>query len=379
LTGAVRETDTVSRLGGDEFVVLLADLGHDPAEAAAAVESIGSQILAVLTEPFVFGRVSHRGSASVGLTVFGAEAGSLEDVLKQADVAMYRAKESGGGACRFFDPQIESAMRDRAVLESDLLRAVAENEFELYFQPQSDLAGRVKGAEALIRWHHPERGLVMPAGFIPFAEETGLIVTVGRWVLEAACRELVRWQSDPHLAGLRLAVNVSSRQFQEPGFADDCLATLARTGARPDRLDLELTESLLVTDVDAVIAKMGVLRAAGVAFTLDDFGTGYSSLAYLKRMPLDQLKIDRAFVQDILTDPNDAAIAETIVALARALSLRVIAEGVESEAQRDYLALSGCADFQGYFFSRPLPAAEFAEFVRRADAAAGATPLVPIG
>jgi EAL domain-containing protein (putative c-di-GMP-specific phosphodiesterase class I) len=249
-----------------------------------------------------------------------------------------------------------------------LLRAIAENQFELYFQPQSCSDGRIKGVEALIRWNHPERGTVMPAEFIPFAEETGLILAVGRWVLETACAQLVAWADDDRMADLTVAINVSSLQFQQPDFVEEVVTALERAGADPKRLDLELTESLLVKDVDEVIIKMRALRSKGVHFTLDDFGTGYCSLYYLKHMPLDQLKIDRTFVRDLLTDPNDAVIAETIVGLAQTLGLSVIAEGVESAEQRDRLASFGCHDFQGYFFSRPLPIASFEAFLRQSTA-----------
>jgi predicted signal transduction protein with EAL and GGDEF domain len=364
LRACVREGDTVARLGGDEFVVVVIDIDRNQEEAAAVLETIGGQILAVLNRTFRFGNITHVTSGSIGLTLFKGGDASVENLLKQADLAMYKAKEAGRNACRFFDPHMEAVVRERAALEADLLLAIAENQFQLHYQAQVGSGGQLKGAEALIRWNHPQRGWVPPVEFIPFAEETGLILPLGRWVLETACNQLAAWAAHPETADLTMAVNVSSRQFQQPDFVEQILATLECTGADPTRLDLELTESLLVEDVDEVIEKMLALRVKGVNFTLDDFGTGYSSLFYLKRMPLDKLKIDRTFVRDLLSDPNDAAIAKTVVALAHALGLGVVAEGVETAAQRDVLASFGCHDYQGYFFSRPLPVERFEEFVR---------------
>ncbi len=367
LLASVREGDTVARLGGDEFVIVLIDIGHNQEDAAAALETTGEHVLAVLNQPFQLGNITHVTSASIGLALFKDDRASVEDVLKQADLAMYKAKESGRNACRFFDPHMEEVTRERVALEADLLLAIAEEQFQLHYQPQVGSSGRLVGAEALIRWNHPTRGVVPPIDFIPFAEETGLILPIGRWVLECACSQLVAWAADPATADLKIAVNVSTRQFQQVDFVEQVVATLKTTAANPNRLDLELTESLLIESVDEVIEKMAALRALGVSITLDDFGTGYSSLFYLKRMPLDQLKIDRTFVRDVILDENDAAIAKTVVALARALGLGVVAEGVETAEQRDVLADFGCRDYQGYFYSPPLPTASFEEFVRRWD------------
>jgi EAL domain-containing protein (putative c-di-GMP-specific phosphodiesterase class I) len=278
---------------------------------------------------------------------------------------MYKSKEGGRNACRFFDPGMETIARERAALETDLRRAIIEKQFELYYQPQVGSDGALRGAEALIRWKHPHRGMVPPDTFIPLAEETGLIVPLGQWVLESACNQMAIWATRPHTASLKIAVNVSAREFQQPGFVEHILATLASTGADPNRLELELTESVLVENVDTIIEKMMALRVLGVSFSLDDFGTGYSSLSYLKRMPLDNVKIDRSFVRDLLVDPNDAAIALTVVALADALGFGVIAEGVETVEQLDFLAGCGCYTYQGYFFSRPLPLESFEKFVRQ--------------
>ena len=288
--------------------------------------------------------------------------------MKQADLAMYKSKAAGRNALRFFDPDMETSVMERAALEADLREAIEQRQFLLHYQPQ--LAdGRLTGCEVLVRWQHPLRGMVSPAEFIPLAEETGLILPLGHWVLEAACRQLAHWAARPATADLTLAVNVSAHQFRQAGFVDQVLAVLKNTGANPQRLKLELTESLLVDNVEDIIGKMFALKAKGVGFSLDDFGTGYSSLAYLKRLPLDQLKIDQSFVRDVLSDPNDAAIARTVIALAASLGLGVIAEGVETEAQRDFLAASGCHAYQGYLFSRPLPVDKFEELLAAREAA----------
>jgi EAL domain-containing protein (putative c-di-GMP-specific phosphodiesterase class I) len=277
---------------------------------------------------------------------------------------MYQAKTAGRSTLRFFNPGMQLAVAERASLEADLRNALSQQEFLLHYQPQIDAQERIVGVEALLRWAHPQRGMVSPAQFIPLAEETGLVLPLGRWVLHTACSMLAAWQHDPALSHLTMAVNVSSRQFRNDGFVDDVARVLAVTGAPPGQLKLELTESLLVEDMEATIATMEALRAHGVGFSLDDFGTGYSSLAYLKRMPLEQLKIDQSFVRDLLTDPNDAAIVRTIIALADSLGLEAIAEGVETVQQRDWLARAGCQCYQGYFFSRPLPSDRLEHLLR---------------
>jgi diguanylate cyclase (GGDEF)-like protein len=363
LTASVREGDTVARLGGDEFVVVLVNVGQKEKEAAAVVESTGERILGVLSQSFPLGGVAYRSSASAGLTLFKGDGACAEDLLKQVGLAMYKAKDSGGNLCRFFDSNMEVTVRERTLLERDLRLAIEEKQFQLYYQSQVESEGRILGAEALIRWNHPTRGLVPPDAFIPLAEETGLIVPLGHWVLETACYQLAAWAKRPGTADLKVAVNVSAREFQQPGFVEHLIATLKATGADPRRLELELTESLLVENVDEVIQKMSALQASGVGFSLDDFGTGYSSLSYLKRMPLDQVKIDRSFVRDILTDSNAAAIAKTVLALAHTLGLGVIAEGVETLEQRVFLTNAGCVVFQGYYYSRPLPLKGFEELI----------------
>lgn len=365
LTACVRAGDTVARLGGDEFVVMLTGLSTSERDAATQIEAAGEKILATLNQPYELQEAAHRSTPSIGATLFMGHQSDIEVVLKQADLAMYKSKEAGRNALRFFDPDMETAVMHRAALEKELHEAIDEKQLLLHYQAQMT-GGRTTGAEALVRWQHPRRGLVSPAEFIPLAEETGLILPLGRWVLETACRQLAQWAALPAMAHLTLAVNVSAHQFHQSDFVDQVMDVLKNTGANPRRLKLELTESLLVSNVEEVIKKMLVLKSEGVSFSLDDFGTGYSSLSYLKRLPLDQLKIDQSFVRDVLFDPNDAVIAKAIVALARSLGLGVIAEGVETEAQRDFLTGSGCHALQGYYFSRPLSLEGFEEFAQRA-------------
>jgi EAL domain-containing protein (putative c-di-GMP-specific phosphodiesterase class I) len=276
-------------------------------------------------------------------------------LLKHADLAMYQAKAAGRNTLCFFDPDMQAAVSARSALEADLRQGLQRQELLLYYQAVVDEQGRLMGAEALVRWQHPQRGLVSPATFIPLAEQTGLILPLGQWVLQAACEQLVAWQGNSATQALSIAVNVSARQFRHPDFVAQVLEVLRQTGARPQRLKLELTESLLLQDVEDIIGKMNALKARGVGFSLDDFGTGYSSLSYLKRLPLDQLKIDQSFVRDVLSDPNDAAIAKTILALAQSLDLQVVAEGVETQGQLEFLKRNGCKAFQGYLFGRPAP------------------------
>ena len=362
LTHCVREGDTVARLGGDEFVVILASLGTDDVEVGTHTKTIAKKILAALGEPYQFGELTYRSTASVGATLFRGSTATMDDLMKQADLAMYRTKEGGRNALCFFDPEMETVVLQRVALEKDLYEAIRSNQFLLHYQAQVGSQGQVTGAEVLVRWLHPQRGMVSPAEFIPLAEETGLILPLGHWVLETACAQLALWATQPFMQHLTVAVNVSAHQFRQSNFVEQVLAVLARTGANPQRLKLELTESMLVANVEEIIAKMIALKAYGIGFSLDDFGTGYSSLSYLKRLPLDQLKIDQSFVRDVLVDPNDAAIAKTIVALAQSLGLGVIAEGVETQVQRDFLATSGCHAYQGFFFSHPLPIERFEAF-----------------
>jgi diguanylate cyclase (GGDEF)-like protein len=351
----VRDADTVARLGGDEFVVMLQKLSSDPNEAAAHAESVGKKILSTLNQSYRLGGNEHHSTPSIGIALFHDNLLTIDELLKRADLAMYQAKAAGRNTARFFDPVMQAAASARAAVEKDLRQALVRNEFVLYYQPVVNENNHTTGVEALVRWMHPERGLVFPGEFISVAEQTGLILPLGQWVLEAACAQLVAWSARAETRQLTLAVNVSARQFRHPEFSDQILTLLRISGANPYRLKLELTESLLLTDFDDVIVKMSELRSIGVCFSLDDFGTGYSSLSYLKRLPLDQLKIDQSFVRDVLTDSNDAAIARTILTLAHSLDLGVVAEGVETTGQRDFLLASGCKAFQGYLFGKPAP------------------------
>ncbi|MGB4582797.1 MAG: EAL domain-containing protein [Rhodoferax sp.] len=365
LTTCVRAGDTVARLGGDEFVVMLEGLAEYPKDAASQAEAVGEKILAALNQPYLLAGVENRSTPSIGITLFNGLQNSIEELLKWADLAMYQSKAVGRNTLHFFDPAMQAMVTARAALEVELREAVSQQRFILHYQPQVDGDGRPTGVEALIRWQHPQRGMVSPAEFISLAEDTGLILSLGNWVLETACTQLARWAEQPQMAHLTMAVNVSARQFRNKDFVGQVMAALDHSGADPHRLKMELTESLLLDGVEETIEKMNTLKALGMSFSLDDFGTGYSSLAYLKRLPLSQMKIDQSFVRDILTDPHDAAICRTVIALAQSLGLAVIAEGVESEAQRDFLAGQGCRAYQGYLFGRPLPADGCEAYVRR--------------
>ena len=355
LLACVREVDTVARLGGDEFVVMLEDLGGDATEAARQADDIGQKVLTSLNQNYFLAEAEHHSSPSIGVTLFHRHEVQMDELLKRADLAMYQAKAAGRNTLRFYDPLMQAAASDRARLEHDLRVALQEGQFLLHYQPVVNAYSLATGVEALLRWKHPVRGMVPPAEFIPVAEQNGLILELGHWVLVQACQQLVVWSLQAHTRHLTMAVNVSARQFRHPEFSARILTILRETGANPYRLKLELTESLLLTDLEDVTQKMSELRSIGVSFALDDFGTGYSSLSYLKRLPLDQLKIDKSFVRDVLTDPNDAAIARTILSLAASLDLSVVAEGVETAGQRDFLLSNGCKAFQGYFFGRPVP------------------------
>jgi predicted signal transduction protein with EAL and GGDEF domain len=346
----------VARLGGDEFVVLLESLSVHPQEAASQAEIIAGKVMGALGVPYTLREHVHNSTPSIGIVIFLEDNETMDELLKKADVAMYQAKAAGRNTIRFFDPDMQAAAAARAALERDIRSGLALSEFVLHYQIQVDSHGRTHGAEALVRWNHSVRGLVSPAEFIPVAEETGLILPLGQWVLEEACAQLVRWSQNAYSAHWVVSVNVSALQFAQDNFVDSVRRALEKTGARPAHLKLELTESMLVRDVDDIVVKMCAVKALGVGFSLDDFGTGYSSLSYLKRLPLDQLKIDQSFVRDLETDSSDAVIARTIIALGHSLGLTVIAEGVETARQRDFLQGFGCDAFQGYFFGRPLPA-----------------------
>ncbi|BBJ00614.1 hypothetical protein FGKAn22_23060 [Ferrigenium kumadai] len=359
LQACVREGDTVARFGGDEFVLLLEGLSEDKAQAAVQAQGVGEKVLEALNQPYLLEGSEFHSSSSMGITLFVDYQEKLDELLKQADTAMYEAKKSGRNTLRFFDPVMQDELEVRAQLEVGLREALRKQEFQLYYQMQVNHAGSVLGAEVLLRWIHPEQGLISPLKFIPLAEETGLILPIGRWVLESACQQIKAWEKEQHAHELQLAVNVSGRQFRQKDFVAQVSEILDRTAIDPNRLKLELTESIVLDDVADTIAKMHALRQLGVSFSMDDFGTGYSSLSYLTQLPLNQLKIDQSFVRHIGTKESDATIIQTIIGMANNLGIEVIAEGVETQEQRDFLEANGCTLYQGYLFSRPVPREEF--------------------
>jgi diguanylate cyclase (GGDEF)-like protein/PAS domain S-box-containing protein len=358
LSGCVSHHDTVSRFGGDEYVVLLSGMHPDLGQACAQARMVGERMLKALGQPYQLDQYCHHITASIGIVLFTDARDDIGELLMRADMAMYEAKGSGRNTLRLFNPGMQAALSARMALENDMRQALhqCERDFELYYQPQVDRHGQVIGVEALVRWRHPTRGMVSPVDFIVLAEETGLVLALGSWVLNKACAQLLAWAANPATAHIEVAVNVSARQFHHPQFVAQVLDAVAEAGIDAHRLKLELTETSVLEDVDDTIAKMNALKTHGVSFALDDFGTGYSSLAYLRQLPLDMLKIDRSFVLDLLTNENDAVIARTIIALGRSLGLRVLAEGVETVAQRDFLFEHGCDAYQGYLCAPALPA-----------------------
>ncbi|HYB49961.1 MAG TPA: EAL domain-containing protein [Burkholderiaceae bacterium] len=368
LAACLRQDDTVCRLGGDEYVVLLEGLSDSESAAATKAEAIAEKMRTTISLPYELGgsEAEYFSTTSIGLTLFCGQETSAEVLLKQADVALYQAKDAGRNAVRFFSPAMQATIERRAALEAALRRGLDKDEFRLFYQPQIGRDGAMFGAEALIRWMPSGHSVVPPAQFIPLAEETGLILLIGRWVLDSACAQLKQWERDPHTRELQLSVNVSARQFHQPDFVEQVRQSLLVSGANPARLKLELTEGVVLDHVEIVIRRMEQLSELGVGFSLDDFGKGYSSLSYLKRLPLDQIKIDQSFVSDIPWDANDAAIVRAILAMSQSLGLHVIAEGVETAEQRNFLEQNGCHAYQGFLFSRPLPIEAFAEFALRA-------------
>lgn len=359
LNSCVRESDTVARLGGDEFVVMLEGLSKQPIEAAEQAELVGEKILAALCQPYQLNTNSFRSSSSIGATLFAAEHNEAEEVLKQADIAMYQSKKAGRNALRFFDPEMQHIINARAALESSLYKALEQKQFQLYYQIQVNGSYKPIGAEVLIRWVHPELGMIPPLQFIPLAEETGQILSIGKWVLETACAQIKLWEKNELTRNLVLAVNICASQFHQTDFVVQIRDLVQRHAINPGLLKLELTESLLLEDTDETVATMSGLKEIGIRLSLDDFGTGYSSLQYLKLLPLDQIKIDQSFVRNITTDVNDAIIVQTIIVMTIAFGLDVIAEGVETDEQRKYLDMRGCHSYQGYFFGRPVPLDQF--------------------
>jgi diguanylate cyclase (GGDEF)-like protein/PAS domain S-box-containing protein len=365
IVACISANDTVGRLGGDEFIVIVGDLGAERNPATLLAGDIAERILAEIRRPMNLEGAEHVVTACIGATLFRKDTGDDDELLKQAHVALQQAKHAGPGSIHFFDVDMQATLEKRVMLET-LLRSAIPVQLVLYYQPQVEATGRISGAEALIRWHHPHEGTIPPAEFIPIAEETGMIVPIGSWVLETACRQLKAWERDAQTSELSLSVNVSAKQLTRRDFVDDVIAIVERTGANPNRLKLELTESTLFAEVEAVTAKMEALKARGIRFSLDDFGTGFSSLTYLRRMPLDQLKIDQSFVSEVESNANDAAIARAIIALGKSMGLGVIAEGVETEQQRSFLAIHGCTAYQGFLFGRPAAVGDLERRIRSA-------------
>lgn len=357
LEAAVRAGDTVSRFGGDEFVVMLAELDKNVIHAANKAELACEKLLLDLNKPYEIKGKEVSISASIGVSMF-AEDSVASVLLQKSDIAMYQAKASGRNAIRFFDPEMQKAINERAATEQLIRDALSDKLFELHYQLQVNQYGDAVGVEALLRLNHPKQGFIPPMHYIPIAEETGLIVPVGFWVIEKACQQLKQWEGNPNTSGLTIAVNISPLEFNQEDFVINVLSAIKNSGANPMLLKLEITETMLVGDIEKVILIMGILKESGVQFSLDDFGTGYSSLQYLRKLPLDQLKIDQSFIRDLEHDEQDRSIVETIIVMGKALGLNVIAEGVENTHQQDMLCDYGCFNYQGYLFAKPMPAAD---------------------
>lgn len=360
----VRKSDTVARHGGDEFMILLEDLSVNIEEAATLANQLGEKIFESMQKPFFLKTRDYYAQMSIGVTLLNSD-DTVEDLFKHADIALYQAKNSGRNTLRFFDPTMQATLDLHSALEAELREALSKNQFRLYYQPQVDELHRVGGVEALIRWLHPERGLISPDDFIPLAEESDLILPIGLWVLQSACEQLKIWKNNPHTAQLNVAVNVSSRQFRQPDFVPQIQQVLQNCGVNPSLLKLELTESLVLENVEETIQKMAAIQHLGVNFSMDDFGTGFSSLSYLAQLPLNQLKIDKSFVNKIFEHRDNEMIARTIIAMGIGLGMNVIAEGVETIAQQKFLEASGCLFYQGYLFSRPLPIEELEVYLQQ--------------
>lgn len=366
LKSCVRDGDTVARLGGDEFVIMLEILNKDESKAALQAEALSKKLLLAIEQPFIIDGQELHCTLSIGISLFTMPTSSSEEMLKRADVAMYQAKSAGRNTMRFFDPSLHALLENRQAMLSELYQALPKNQLRLYYQAQVDHQEKIFGAEVLLRWQHPQRGVVQPNDFIPLAEQSGLIIPIGLWVLHTACMQLKLWEEDPLTRNLTLAVNVSARQFSQSEFVEQVCTVLEESGAKATLLKIELTESLVLHDISDTIEKMEALKLLGIHFSIDDFGTGYSSLNYLKRLPINQLKIDRSFVRDIDTDQNDAVIAQTIIGMANTLGFNVIAEGVETESQRACLEKQGCLTYQGYLFSHPIPLSDFEKLLNTA-------------
>jgi diguanylate cyclase (GGDEF)-like protein len=363
LKASVRADDTVARLGGDEFVVMLKDLSNNSTEANAQAERLGTKILAALNEPYLLEDHYCHSSGSIGIALFSSLRESVDELLNRADLALYKAKSAGGNAVFFFDPEMQKKMGAQAALEADLRRALQRKEFVLHYQPQVDDRGVIKGVEALLRWQHPERGLLYPSDFIASAEEHGIIEPIGLWVLEAACHQLMMWNNSPEMSRLTMSINVSAREFGHLEFVTRILMLIDEIGADPTKLVLEFTERVMFGPLDETIAKMKALKARGLTFALDDFGIGFSSLTCLKSLPISQVKIDRSFVSDVLNSRSDGVIVSAIIALGEGLGLTVIAEGIETKDQQVFLLKHGCRFYQGFFFGRPQSAEQLTKAI----------------
>ena len=363
LSACMRDCDTVARMGGDVFVILATDMGMSTERASQKTQKIVNKIVAAMDAPFTpamdialtVSPQAPRFTASMGICLFQGTDTSVEDTMKRAEMALRQAKQTGRQGIRYFDPLVEAQVRQRTQVETELHAALASDQFRLYYQPIVDLQAKIIGYEALVRWQHPGLGLVAPGRFIDIAEQCGLIVPMGEWIIRQACEQLVAFQSSPSTNAVTIAVNLSARQLAQADIADVIAKIVRTSGAPANRLKLEITESMLLTDIDNTIEKLATLSALGIRFSLDDFGTGYSSLSYLMKLPLSQLKVDQSFVKGLLTDPVDAAIVRTIIQLAKSLGMSVIAEGVELEGQRKALSDMGCREFQGYLFGKPAP------------------------
>ncbi len=376
LQNSVDDVSTIVRLGGDEFVVLLEELGADAPHAAIQAKLTCEMLREVIGQTYLWQNLEIHCTSSFGVSLFTDNHIPVEELLKQAEIALHYAKQAGRNTLRFFDPDMQTMLEARTTLEADLRTSLPRNQFKLFYQLQINALGQAVGAECLLRWIHPQRGLVSPMHFIPLAEETHLILPIGQWVLETACQQIKAWEQNPLTENLQLAVNVSARQFHQADFVAQVLHTIAQAGANPARLKIELTESTILDNILETISKMEALRQHGVHFSMDDFGTGYSSLAYLTQLPLNQLKIDQAFVRNLGVKSNDAIIVQTIISMAKNLGMDVIAEGVETLGQRNFLEQAGCTTYQGYLFSKPLPLADFMNCLSRFGEIQKGTPPV---
>jgi diguanylate cyclase (GGDEF)-like protein/PAS domain S-box-containing protein len=364
LRANIRQSDTVGRQGGDEFVILLDNLSNNITDAATITLQLGEKLREAMAKPFIFNDIEYHCKISIGISLLTKD-NTIEDLLRQADLALYKAKDAGRNTLRFFDPDMQEALIHRTALESELNSAISQEQFRLYYQPQVDVSGHVKSVEALIRWHHPQLGVISPDNFIPIAEESELILTIGKWVMQTACSQLKKWENDPYRSALKIAVNVSGREFRQTDYVTQVEEIIKASKINPTLLKLELTESIVVENMEDTIEKMNLLKQVGITFSMDDFGTGFSSLSYLAKLPLDQLKIDKSFVDKIPGAKNNEMITRTIITMGKGLEMNVIAEGVETRSQQEFLEANGCTTYQGYLYSRPLPIGELEEFLKR--------------